>query len=47
MGGMDLVMGLALLPVPGQDGQFLRKGLVRWLKRDLFTDAEKIEMIIV
>jgi tellurite resistance-related uncharacterized protein len=26
---MDLVMGLALLPRPGNDGQFQRKGLVR------------------
>ncbi|GAB7332147.1 hypothetical protein MBLNU13_g04021t2 [Cladosporium sp. NU13] len=44
---LDLVMGLALLPLPGHDGQFQRKGLVRWLKRDLFTDAEKSELTIV
>jgi len=44
---MDLVMGLALLPVTGHDRHFQRKGLVRWLKRDLFTDAEMIELTIV
>jgi hypothetical protein len=45
--GMDLVMGLALVPISGHDGHFQRKGLIRWLKRDLFKDAEKIELTLV
>jgi hypothetical protein len=44
---MDLVMALALLPVPGEMGVYQRKGLVRWLRRDVFRHAEQIELTIV
>jgi hypothetical protein len=44
---MDLVMGLALTPVPDHEGWFVRKGLIRWVKRHLFSHAEKIELTIL
>jgi hypothetical protein len=44
---MDLVLALALLPVPGKIGVYQRRGLVRWLRRDVFKHAEQTEVTIV
>lgn len=44
---MDLVVALALSPVPGQEGVYQRKGLIRWLRRRLFSHAEQIQLTIV
>jgi hypothetical protein len=44
---MDLVLALALLPVLGEIGVYQRKGLVRWLRRDVFKHAEQTELTIV
>lgn len=45
-GAMNLVMGLALLPVQGCDRTFQRKGLIRWLGRHVFKDEPR-ELLIV
>lgn len=44
---MGLVIAIALLPVPGHDGMYRRRGLVRWLKDHLFRDKAKIELTIL
>lgn len=44
---MDLVLALALVPVSGGVGVYQRKGLLRWMKRDVFRHAEQIELEIV
>lgn len=44
---MNLVMGLALLPVPGRKGFYQRRGLARWLKGDLFDDKIETDSTIV
>jgi hypothetical protein len=44
---MELVLALALLPVPEEIGVYQRKGLVRWLRRDVFKHAEQTELTIV
>lgn len=43
----DLVLALALVPVPGDVGLYQRTGLVRWMRRDVFRHAEQIELTLV
>ena len=41
-----LVMGLALVEVDGDSGEYVRVGLVRWMKRNYFENVKPSQMVI-